>query len=106
MALLTTDVQTAITTDTSAGAVKTLYETMHLVLDVSTATAGTLDVEVEWSNDGNTFFSHSTPDVFAQVTTSTGQTWLSAVIAKAAFFRLNYTVTTGPYTFSVSVIGF
>lgn len=105
MALLTTDVQVGITTGTSTGAVKTLYETMYFLLETTLATAGTLDVEVEWSSDGLTWVSFSTPDVFTQVV-ATGEEWLATVPARAAFFRLNYTVTTGPFDFTISAIGF
>jgi hypothetical protein len=79
---------------------------MYFLLDVTTATAGTLDIEVEWSLDDDTWVSFSTPDAFAQVTTVPGQLWLAAIPGRAAFFRLSYTVVTGPYTFDISGIGF
>ncbi len=34
------------------------------------------------------------------------ESWLAAVPGRAAFFRLNYTVVTGPFSFDISAIGF
>ncbi len=106
MAILISDVQTGITVSAQTPQATTLYETMYFLLDVTIATAGTLDVEVEWSMDGSTWVSFSTPDAFPQVLITPGQFWLAAVPGRAAFFRLNYTVVTGPYTFTISGIGF
>jgi hypothetical protein len=106
MATLVSDTQTAITADAATGSATTLYETMYFMVDVTTATAGTLDIEVEWSQDGTTWTSFSTPDAFATITTTIGQTWLGPVPGRMPFFRLNYTVVTGPYTFSVVGVGF
>ncbi len=105
MAILLTDSQVAITDDAQTASADTLYETMYFLLDVTDATAGTLDIEVEWSMDGSTWVSFTTPDAFAQVS-ATGQEWLAAVPGRAAFFRLNYTVATGPFDFTISAIGF
>lgn len=105
MALLFSDTQTGITTDAQTGGVKATFETMQAVVDTTTADAGTLDIEVEWSHDGNTWYSFSTPDTFTQIT-ATGQTWKSDLPARAQWLRLSYTVVTGPFDFTVSIIGF
>lgn len=105
MAVLVSDAQTGITANTQTEAITALYESMYFLVDTTTATAGTLDIEVQWSMDGTTWVSFSTPDAFAQIT-GTGQTWLGPVPGRARFFRLNYTVATGPFTFEVSGIGF
>ncbi len=106
MAILLTDTQTALGTETvSTPAVKYLYESMYFLVDTTVAAAGTLDIEVEWSLDGTTWLSFSTPDTFTQITT-TGQEWLAAVPGRAHFFRLTYASVTGPFTFEVSAIGF
>ena len=105
MAVLISDEKVGLDADAETEAVSALYENMYFLVDVTTATAGTLDIEVEWSIDGNTWVSFSTPDAFAQITT-TGQEWLGPVPGRAAKFRLAYTVSTGPFDFTISGIGF
>lgn len=105
MALLFSETRTAISTDVESDAIKTLHETMYILVNTTVATAGTLDIEVEWSVDGNTWVSFSTPDVLTQIV-ATGETWLAALPARAQFLRLSYDVVTGPFTFEISIIGF
>lgn len=103
--LLFSDSQTAITASDATDAIKTLYETMYILVNTTAITAGSLDIEVEWSIDGSTWVSYSTPDALAQIT-ATGETWLAALPARAPFMRLTYTVVTGPVTFELAVSGF
>ncbi len=71
MALLFSEVRTAIAADVESAAIKTLHETMYALVKTTLATAGTLDIEVEWSLDGNTWVSFTTPDVFTQIVAAT-----------------------------------
>jgi hypothetical protein len=105
MALLFSETRTAIAADADSVAIKALHETMYVLVNTTDATAGTLDIEVEWSLDGTTWVSFSTPDTLTQITVA-GETWLAALPARAQFLRLAYTVVTGPFTFEISVIGF
>ena len=104
--LLYSDSVSGATTGTSySDTIKTTVETMYLLVDTTAITAGTLDIEVQWSIDGNTWYSYSTPDDLAQIT-GTGETWLGALPARAPFMRLAYVVVTGPVTFDLAVSGF
>jgi hypothetical protein len=103
--LLFSDSKTALSADEGTEAIKTLYETMYILVNTTAITAGSLDIEVQWSIDGNTWVSFSTPDDLPQIT-GTGETWLAALPARAPFMRLFYDVTTGPVTFEVGVSGF
>ena len=105
MALLFSDTRTAITADVDTDKISVLFETMYVLVNTTVATAGTLDIEIEWSIDGTTWVSFSTPDVLAQIT-GTGETWLAALPARARFMRISYDVVTGPFTFEISIIGF
>lgn len=105
MANLFTDTQVALSTNTQTAGATTLYENMYLVVDTTDFTAGTLDIEVEWSHNNIDFYSFSTPDVFTQIV-ATGRTWLGPVPGRTSFFRLDYTVATGPFDFVVSVVAY
>ncbi len=71
MALLFSEVRTAIAADVASEKIKTLHETMYALVKTTVATAGTLDIEVEWSLDGNTWVSFTTPDDFTQIVAAT-----------------------------------
>ena len=59
---------------------------------------GSLDVTVEWSPDGTNFGpADTTPDALAQITTTVAAS--KSFDVKAPYFRLKYTITTGPVTF-------
>ncbi len=105
MALLFSETHVALATDVESEAIKALHESMYILVNTTDATAGTLDIEVEWSLDGNTWVSFTTPDDLTQITAS-GETWLAALPARAQFLRLKYVVVTGPFTFEISIIGF
>lgn len=106
MALLFSETNLGFTDGTSKSeAIKATAETMRGVVDTTTATAGTLDIEVEWSHDGQTWYPYSTPDTFTQIA-ATGQTWLDALPARAQWLRFSYVITTGPFDFTISLVGF
>lgn len=75
-----------------------------ILVDVTTATAGTLDIEVEWSNDGGTTWASAdgTADTFDQISATGAVTKRFAV--KGTLYRITYTIVTGPFAFSVSAI--
>lgn len=56
-----------------------------------TGTTPSLTVEVQWSNDGTTFVSATTPDNFTAITAAGSA--LKSFTAKARYARLLYTVT-------------
>lgn len=80
---------------------------LNLQLDV-TSVAGatpTLDITVEWSNDGTTFSAaDGTADTFAQVTAASSK--VKRFTVKAAYYRIKWTVagTTPSFTFSVTAL--
>lgn len=99
------DTQTAITADTVSATIRAPLEgvaaKVAILVDVTVGTAGTLDIVLEWSQDGGITF--AIPDT-AQAISQFGV----GAAAKAESFdvlgthyRLDYTVVTGPYTLTV-----
>lgn len=82
------------------------WQDVAVYLDATTVsgTTPTLDVEVEWSHDGTTWFSADAADTFAQVTVAGKVVKLFS--AKGSVARLNYTVggTTPSFTFSATAV--
>ena len=98
------DQQTGLNANAQSDGVVTAYDTLRFAVDTTTATAGTLDITVQWSPDGTNWAAHSTPDAFTQIT-GTGVTFLE-VPARAGHFRFDYAVATGPFTFTIWLLGF
>jgi hypothetical protein len=70
---------------------------------VTAITAGSLDVTVEWSPDGTTFGpADTTPDALVQFTTAVAAS--KSFDVKAPYFRLKYTIVTGPVTFTAAAV--
>lgn len=106
MATAFTDVQASITSTVQSPTVNVnQYGTLSFMAEVSLATAGTLDITVQWSLNGSDWSAASTPDAFAQITTTTGGYFLSEIPVRAPFVRLNYAAVTGPYSFVISAVG-
>lgn len=76
---------------------------LALLVNVTAAsgTTPTLDLSVQWSADGTTFFAAQPADAFTQITTTGGAAKVFDV--KAAFYRLLWTIggTTPSFTFTV-----
>lgn len=72
-----------------------------IFIDVTVATAGTLDIALQYSLDGGTTWAvdEAGADSLAQIA-ATGQSFKTFDV-KAAHYRLVYTVVTGPFTFTV-----
>lgn len=79
---------------------------LSIILNVTAASGTTpsLTVEVQWSNDGTTFFSASTPDAFTAIT-AVG-TALKPFQVKGRFARLKYTVTGTTPSFTLTATGY
>jgi len=105
MALLFSDSKVALAVDEGTDPIKATFETMYILVKTTAITAGALDIEAQWSIDGNTWVSFTTPDDLPQIVAA-GNTWLAALPARAPFMRLFYDVTTGPVTFELAVTGF
>lgn len=73
------------------------------VTDPGTPTSPTLDVSLEWSNDGTIFATPASADTFAQVTTSAA-TEAKTFTAKARYCRARWTIggTNPGYVFSLT----
>jgi hypothetical protein len=100
----------ARTTTGNSGAISAGSRQIALGLSVTaqSGTTPTLDVSIEWSQDGGTtwFVAQPTADAFTQVTT----TLINAVrvfVVKAPVYRIVWTIagTTPSYTFSVREYG-
>jgi hypothetical protein len=64
---------------------------------------GSLDVTVEWSPDGTNFGPADTSaDALAQISTSVAAS--KSFDVKAPYYRLKYTITTGPVTFVSAIV--
>jgi hypothetical protein len=98
-----------------AEAATTTSEVKHIIsgpalggdkLGVSVAVTditGSLDVTVEWSPDGTNFGpADSTPDALVQFTTAV--TSSKSFDVKAPYYRLKYTIATGPVTFTAGAV--
>ena len=99
------DTQTGLSADADSGALEPplggASPKLGIAIDVTTATAGSLDVALEYSLDGgaNWYPDEAGADSFAQITT-TGQSF-AVFEVKAPLYRLAYTVVTGPFDFTV-----
>jgi hypothetical protein len=70
---------------------------------VTAITAGSLDVTVEWSPDGTNFGpADATPDALASFATAV--TASKSFDVKAPYYRLVYTIVTGPCTFTATIV--
>lgn len=85
---------------TCTAADKHKYLNVFLNVTAQSGTTPTLDLQIQWSLDGNTWFSVS--DTFTQVGAVTGQ-FFKQFIVKAPYYRALYTIggTTPSYTFTV-----
>lgn len=88
----------------SAVALASDTQTLSLLI-ACTAVSGTtptLDMTVEWSNDGTNWAVGDTADSFAQITAA--KTTVKTFTRKAAQYRLRWTIggTTPSFTFSVT----
>jgi hypothetical protein len=79
---------------------------LGISVDLSAITAGSLDVTVEWSPDGSNFGdADTTPDALTQFLQAGGATVLSKSFdVKAPYFRVVWTIVTGPATFAITGI--
>lgn len=90
--------------DTGAIPVQSWTERLSIAVDVTVATAGSLDVAVEWStDDGATWFAADPADSFAQITVT--KKVLETFDVKAPTYRVQWTIVTGPFTFAVDEVG-
>lgn len=83
----------ATTASGNSGAAKIRTGQKVAVQQVTSAVSGTsptLDIEIEWSNDGTNWSSASTPDTLAQIT-GTGDE-LKVFDVKGKFFRAVWTL--------------
>jgi hypothetical protein len=91
-------------TGQSAGFATRQNEVVNIAVAVTahSGTTPTLDLSVEWSNDGSTWFSAQAADTFTQVTT-TDSNFVKQFVCKAPQFRVKWTIagTTPSYTFSI-----
>ena len=80
------------TDDASSGAKRADADNVVVAVDVTTFSGNTetLNLEVEWSPDGTSFASASTPDTIAEIT-AVGQ-FFGRFSTKAPFWRLAYTI--------------
>ena len=80
------------------------HDDLNLTVDVTavSGTGPTLDVSVEWSNDGTNFGVSDAPDTFAQITTT--KRVVDSFNIKGPFYRVVWTVggTTPSFTFAVT----
>lgn len=78
--------------------------TLQVFLDVTavSGTTPTLDVTVEWSHDGASFFPAQPPDSFTQVTAVSKA--VKNIPVKAPFYRVVWTIggTTPSFTFAIN----
>lgn len=112
MASIDTFAASAARTASGSGGTVTVYrdqrnstKDLHLALDV-TAVSGvspTLDVKVEWSMGGSTWFP-VTADAFAQKTAAGTQ--LISVPVRAPLVRVTWTIAGTTPSFTFSVIGY
>lgn len=108
MGPFTTVVASAARTATGQSAVIVTPQTasvlaLKLAVTAHSGTTPTLDVTVEWTEDGGTTWIKADPaDAFSQRTT-TDKTEIKTFIRKAAGYRLVWTITgtTPSFTFSV-----
>ena len=106
----TTRVASAAQTATgNSAAIVVSSLTIGLVLSVTAAagTTPTLDVTLEWSADGVTFFSAQPADSFTQLIAVGGA--VKSFTCKQAFYRIKWTITGSAgqsFTFSVSEMTF
>lgn len=81
-------------------------QTIGMLINVTaaTGTTPTLDLSVQWSNDGVAWAPSEDGDQFAQVTSVKASS--SAFTRKGAFMRVVWTIggTTPNFTFTVSII--
>ena len=96
------DTQTNLVVDFDTDIIKVLDlgPTLNLLVDVTAVVTGTLDITLEWSQDGVKFAPAETPEVFAQLSA------VGLIVAqfslKAPAYRLRYVVATTPdFTFTV-----
>lgn len=76
---------------------------LNLFADVTVAsgTTPTLDLTVEWSHDGTTWFTGDPADAFTQITAAASR--VKQITLKAPTYRLRWTIagTTPSFTFAV-----
>lgn len=77
-----------------------------LAVTAVSGTAPTLDVAVEWSANGTTFYPAAPPDAFPQVTAVGGMAKLFDI--KAPFWRPVWTIggTTPSFTFTITSLSY
>ena len=77
---------------------------LGISVDLTAITAGTLDVSIEWSPDGSNFgVADGTADSLTQFLQAGGAKVLSKSFdVKAPYFRVVWTIGTGPATFAIA----
>lgn len=94
----------ARTTTASSPAIQVvdLGDTLTVFVDVTaqSGTTPTLNISVEWSHDGATFFTSDPPDAFTQIAAATPKVCKNFTI-KAIWYRITWTLagTSPNYTF-------
>lgn len=81
-------------------------DTIGVSIDVTAVSSGTLNVEVEWSPDGdsdNFGAADSSADTFTEFTTAI--TLSKQFTVKAPFYRLKYAVAIDAVSFTAAVYG-
>lgn len=108
-AVSTVAASAARTTTGNSGALDVDDNVLSLIVDVTavSGTTPTLDVTVEWSNDGTNFAAaDGTADLFAQITAASKK--VKRFPVKGASMRVVWTIagTTPSFTFSVTATTF
>lgn len=106
MAVVAIAASAARTTSGSSAAItspSSQSSAIHVDVTAVTGTSPTLDLTVEWSNDGTTWVKAEPAESFTQITAA--KTAVKAVVLKGAYFRLVWTLTgtTPSFTFSSSL---
>lgn len=77
---------------------------VNVNVTAATGTTPSLTIEVQWSQDGTTFASAATPDVFTAIT-ATGAV-VKSFQAKGRYARLKYTITGTTPSFTATVTAY
>lgn len=105
MSVFTIAASTArIVTGQSSGFATRQNEVVNVAVNITahSGTNPTLDLSVEWSNDGSTWYASQAADTFTQVTTA-DTAFVKQFTCKAPQFRVKWTLagTNPSYTFTI-----